>query len=166
MTKAGTLKAFRLIHLYIGVFITPALLFFAFTGALQTFGLHESSAEHPGPPPKWIVTLAQIHKKQTAIVPQRKPAAPPKDSAAAPKPGTGGDDHGKADSAPTAPKPAPAPKHNKFPLQMFFALVCWGLFFSTLTGLYMTYNYVRNKLLVTAVLLAGIVIPPLLLLIQ
>jgi hypothetical protein len=154
MIKAGTIKAFRLIHLYIGVFITPALLFFALTGALQTFGLHESSADHPGAPPKWIVTLAQIHKKQTAVVPQRKPQAPPRD--AAPKDGT---------PAPTpAPKPPAGPKHNKLPLQIFFALVCWGLFFSTMTGLYMTYNFVRNKPLVTVVLLAGMVIPPLLLL--
>jgi len=30
------LKYLRLLHLYTGVFIAPALLFFAFTGALQT----------------------------------------------------------------------------------------------------------------------------------
>ncbi len=37
------LKYTRLVHLYLGVFITPALLFFAFTGALQTFSLHETT---------------------------------------------------------------------------------------------------------------------------
>ena len=38
-SKNDTLKLFRTLHLYIGTFIAPALLFFAFTGALQTFSL-------------------------------------------------------------------------------------------------------------------------------
>src|ERR1700757_615591 len=68
------LKSLRLIHLYIGVFIAPALLFFAFTGALQTFSLHETTRGSSYKPPAWAVMLGQIHKKQTPIVPIRKPA--------------------------------------------------------------------------------------------
>src|SRR5712672_3037500 len=70
------LKYLRLIHLYTGVFIAPALLFFAFTGALQTFSLHETTRGSSYKPPAWAVMLAQIHKKQTPIVPIRKPAPP------------------------------------------------------------------------------------------
>src|ERR1700749_3626882 len=70
------LKYFRLIHLYVGIFIAPALLFFAFTGALQTFSLHETTRGSSYKPPAWAVMLAQIHKKQTPIVSVRKPAPP------------------------------------------------------------------------------------------
>src|SRR5260370_726866 len=68
------LKYLRLIHLYTGIFIAPALLFFAFTGALQIFSLHETTRGSSYKPPAWAVMLGQIHKKQTPIVPVRKPA--------------------------------------------------------------------------------------------
>src|SRR3984893_4884025 len=71
------LKYLRLTHLYTGVFIAPALLFFAFTGALQTFSLHETTRGSNYKPPAWAVTLGQIHKKQTPVVPVRK-LPPPK----------------------------------------------------------------------------------------
>lgn len=57
-TLLPMLKVCRQVHLYLGIFISPALLFFAFTGALQTFNLHEAS--HNGgsyKPAKWIVEL-------------------------------------------------------------------------------------------------------------
>src|SRR5438445_4741249 len=73
-TSHKLLRYFRLIHLYTGVFIAPALLFFAFTGALQTFSLHETTRGSSYKPPAWAVMLAQIHKKQTPSVPVRKPA--------------------------------------------------------------------------------------------
>ena len=74
MSSAHKLLRFlRLIHLYIGVFIAPALIFFAFTGALQTFSLHETTRGSNYKPPAWAVVLAQIHKKQTPVVPVRKP---------------------------------------------------------------------------------------------
>ena len=72
-----TSQIFRLLHLYIGVFTTPALIFFAFTGALQTFSLHETTRGSSYKPPAWAMVLAQIHKKQTPIVPVKK-AAPDK----------------------------------------------------------------------------------------
>src|SRR3982750_3650156 len=70
------LRYLRLIHLYTGVFIAPAVLFFAFTGALQTFSLHETTRGSSYKPPAWAVLLAQIHKKQTPVVPVRKPPPP------------------------------------------------------------------------------------------
>jgi hypothetical protein len=70
------LKATRLTHLYLGVFISPALIFFAFTGALQTFSLHETTRGSSYKPPAWAVTLGQIHKKQTPVVPVRRTPPP------------------------------------------------------------------------------------------
>ena len=63
----------RLVHLYLGIFTAPALIFFAFTGALQTFSLHETTRGSAYKPPAWAVTLGQIHKKQTPVVPVRRP---------------------------------------------------------------------------------------------
>jgi len=150
-TSPATLKLFRKIHLYFGIFIAPMLLFFAFTGAVQTFSLHETTQGSSYKPPAWLVTLGQIHKKQTSVVPVRKqrPADAPKLA--------------KTDAAP-APKPVDAPpQKSHLPLKIFFLIVAIGLFTSTLTGIYMAYKYNQSKLVVTALLLAGAIIPLLLL---
>jgi hypothetical protein len=167
-TSHTFLKYVRLTHLYLGVFISPALLFFAFTGALQTFSLHETTRGSSYKPPAWAVTLGQIHKKQTPIVPVRKGPPPerPAEKAAPEKPTekTGADAavQPPAIAAPKAPD-APAPKpHNALPLKIFFLFVAIGLFVSTVSGLYMSYKYIRNRMLVTALLIAGVVIPVLL----
>lgn len=62
--KSILLKLARQIHLYIGLFSAPALLFFAFSGALQTFSLHKSSSDYK--PASWIAVLGELHKNQTA----------------------------------------------------------------------------------------------------
>jgi outer membrane biosynthesis protein TonB len=166
------LKYIRLIHLYLGVFTTPALLFFAFTGALQTFSLHETTRGSSYKPPAWAVTLGQIHKKQTTVVPVRRLPPPDKPSDRPDKPSDkpATDKSQSVSSAPAQPAPnapkspeVPAPKpHNALPLKIFFLLVAIGLFVSTLTGLYMSYKYIRNWTLITAILIVGIVIPILL----
>jgi hypothetical protein len=173
MSSSHTLlKYIRLIHLYLGVFIAPALLFFAFTGALQTFSLHETTRGSSYKPPAWAVTLGQIHKKQTTVVPVRRlpPSDKPADRPDKPAEKVATD---KSQAVPPVAQPAPnaPPKspdapaqktHNALPLKIFFLLVAIGLFVSTLTGLYMSYKYIRNRALITAILIAGIVIPILL----
>jgi hypothetical protein len=163
------LKYFRLIHLYIGVFIAPALLFFAFTGALQTFSLHETTRGSSYKPPAWAVLLAQIHKKQTPVVPVRK--LPPTDRSAGKASTEKSTSEASAQEKPQGPPTVssqPAPKsddasgpkaHNALPLKIFFLLVAIGLFTSTLTGLYMSYKYIRNRNLITVILIAGIILP-------
>jgi hypothetical protein len=144
--KRALLHYTRYTHLYLGVFIAPALLFFAFTGALQTFSFHETTRGSSYKPPAWIVTLAQIHKKQTTTVPARK-LQPPSAPTASPK----------AEQA--QPATSPSKTHNPLPLKLFFLLVSIGLFISTLSGLYMSYRYSRNRPLITAILVAGILLP-------
>jgi hypothetical protein len=176
MARNRVLQTFRITHLYFGVFIAPALLFFAFTGAMQTFGLHETNRDHPNyKPAHWIAVLAQIHKKQTDLVPVRKPQPP---SASAVATGNSAADadpdhpHRRRDQAAAEPAgvPAPAPltvpvHHNPLPLRIFFLVVCIGLFTSTATGIYMSYKFNRNRRLVSLTLAAGVIIPPLLLLV-
>jgi hypothetical protein len=157
------LKYTRLVHLYLGVFIAPALLFFAFTGALQTFSLHETTRGSSYKPPAWAVMLGQIHKKQTPIVPVRKLPPPDNQSDKATSDKAGSEKLQSSPASPSEPAPAAAPKtHNPLPLKCFFLLVAIGLFISTLSGLYMSYKYIRNRSLITTILLAGVIIPILL----
>jgi hypothetical protein len=176
MSRKSFLRLFRLTHLYLGVFITPALLFFAFTGALQTFGLHETNRDHPNyKPAHWIAVLSQLHKKQTTTLPIRRLQLPATPSTVA----AGGEssEHSNrhhepsenaAASAPletskaatiSPPPPAVTATRHPLPLRIFFLVVCIGLFNSTLTGLYMSYSYIRRKTLITGLLIAGVVVP-------
>ena len=169
----GTLKLFRKLHLYIGIFISPALLFFAFTGAMQTLSLHETVRGSEYKPSLFLMTLAQIHKNATWKIQPHKPESASEGDKAKGGKHDGSPDTAKAgdadkNSAPSAaPAPAPAPVLSKrqmhLPLKIFFLLVALGLFTSTLTGIYMAYKYERSKLLVTALLLVGAITPMLLL---
>ena len=143
-TFVPALKVIRLVHLYLGVFIAPAILFFAFTGALQTFSLHDAAKDGSYKPANWIAALAQLHKKQTAELPPRKDPSVKNCSMDDPK---------------TQKKHDSAPKRNALTMKIFFLIVSLGLSLSTITGLYMSYIYCRNKLGMKVVLLAGVVIP-------
>ena len=157
------LKISRTIHLYLGVFTAPALLFFAITGGLQTFSLHETTRGSSYAPPAWLASAAQLHKKQTTVKPMRR--ARPKEVAE-----TTVQTNPAAGAKPIRPagqpsdKPAMAPRKNLLPMKMFFALVALGLAISTLSGLYMAWRYSRRPRLFGTVLAAGFAVPLLLLL--
>jgi len=59
-----TMKQIRQLHLYLGTLFAPLIIFFAFSGALQTFGFHESTKDGSYRAPAWIAALAEIHKDQ------------------------------------------------------------------------------------------------------
>jgi hypothetical protein len=181
MSKShAVLKFMRKVHLYLGIFTTPALLFFAFTGAMQTFSLHETTQGSNYKPPAWIATLAQLHKKQDTTVPVRKmrPAAigsgergnsgnglegPSSSSALQGAPGrvAKGADSGAAEGRTGGQ--APLARKGHLPMKIFFLLVSVSLGLSTLTGVYMSYKYDRGWWQLTGILLAGVVMPFLLL---
>lgn len=153
------LKLVRQIHLYIGVFIAPALLFFALTGGLQVFSLHETTRGSDYKPPAWLVTLAQVHKKQTAVVPVHKARSDADSHPATPAVAATG-----AASNPITPiQVKPEGQHDDarhaILLKIFFAFVALGLFVSTLIGLYMAYRYSRKPGLITVILAAGVLLP-------
>ena len=151
--RHGFLKFARQLHLYLGAFTAPALLFFAFTGALQTFGLHERHRGSDYQPPRWLVTMAQLHKKQTMDVPMRR--LRPGAVAAT----TGSGPMAMRDAPRDEARRATKPAHNALPLKIFSALVSLGLMLSTLTGIYMAYRYTRNGRLVGAALIGGVLVP-------
>jgi hypothetical protein len=153
------LKLIRQIHLYFGVFIAPALIFFALTGAMQTFNLHETSQGSSYKPTTFLATMAQIHKKQTWMLAKPRPAG---DAAKPDKASKPADAIKPVDPQPMTALPTAKWKQH-LPLKLFFLLVSIGLFISTLTGITMAYKYNRSKLVVTSLLVAGTIIPLLLL---
>ncbi len=153
------MKTIRLLHLYLGTFIAPSLLFFALTGAIQTLGLHEARRGSGYQPATWIKMLAQVHKHQTMELPQHRPALPDqraqteKPKAEAPLPAKTDDAHAEHSG-----------HKSPWPLKIFFLFVCFGLAFTTLLGLYMSFTFNRNKKLVTLLLVLGVIVPVALLL--
>jgi len=124
------MKAVRLVHFYLGVFFAPLILFFAFTGIMQVFKLHESYRETPGSQGDWIAWFGQFHKEQAWIPPKVAPATPPK---------------------PKEEKPRPM----RWPI----ALMGVALIASTILGLYMAFNYPRRRKQSVLAFVAGIAIP-------
>jgi len=67
------IKAMRNIHLYLGVFFAPLLMFFLISGCWQTFGLHEANDEGTYKPPAIVKSLSAVHKDQRWADRSKKP---------------------------------------------------------------------------------------------
>lgn len=144
--KGTTLRSLRQWHHYIGVFLAPAVLFFAFSGLIQVLGWQDQRNPPPAP---WVSAIAGIHKKQA--LPKPRPAEPARTPAGAPRAG-GDKDHDH--------------DHDAFtPLKIFALLVAIGLFTTTLIGLTIALGTraMRSKALIALGL--GVVVPVVLLLV-
>lgn len=158
MTSAASLKSVRLIHRYLGLFFSPTILFFAITGGLQMFGLHETARGSSYMPPNILVHLSQLHKEGTLYLPPQKVAVP--NSA---KPDEAKPDGPKLEAPkPTQTSPA-MPPPNPLPTKIFFAATALALAVSTCTGIMMGWKYARRKSIVLLILAAGVLIPAILL---
>jgi hypothetical protein len=137
------LAAIRRFHSWFGVFIAPSILFFALTGSLQLFTLHEAHGDYH--PPAVIEKLGMLHKDQVFVLkPKRAPAA-----AQAPKP-----------AAPAAEAHHDeGPKTSTLALKWFFLFVAASLVVSTCLGLWMALSYSADKRVLWLVFLAGAAIP-------
>jgi hypothetical protein len=145
----NTMRLVRRYHLYLGVFFAPAIFFFALSGALQTFRLQEEKG-YGGTPPGWIVWMASVHKDSSL----------PKAQAAH------DDDHDHPDDkpAPAAKAPKPPSKHFTLPMKIFALLMSIGLMFSALLGVLIALNSRQTRRMSIAMLVAGSVLPLVLLL--
>jgi hypothetical protein len=141
MQRSSTIRALKIAHRYLGLFFAPAILFFAFTGALQTFGWHETTRGSSYVPARWIVKLAQIHKKQTLTLPAPKAKVPAADP-------------GDAHSNPVKKSPG-----SKFALQCFVFAMSIGLAATTLLGIIMAMLYGGDRRIACGVVIAGILFP-------
>lgn len=140
------MQSIRLWHSYIGILIAPSVIFFALTGVLQIFSLHESHGSYT--PPALIEKLSSMHKDQ--VFEQKHQDQPGPDV--------------KSDQHP----PGPQNEHEEGPtlgtmlLKLFFSFVALSLTISTLLGLWMGLKHPVRKRTSWLLLLAGIVLPILL----
>jgi len=135
--KGTTLRTLRQWHHYIGVFLAPAILFFAFSGLIQVLGWQD---QRNPPPAGWVSAIAGIHKHQ--MLPKPRPVEPARKPAGARPAGDDDHDHG-----------------GLAPLKIFALLVAIGLFTTTLIGLTIalgTRNLRRPALIALGL---GIVVP-------
>ena len=143
-TKSATAtKTIRLVHRYLGLFFAPAILFFAFTGALQTFGWHETARGSDYAPPAWLVQMAQLHKKQTLSVPAAK-------SKLAKSP---------ADLPAATPRKSTEGVGSKFALKCFVFVMSLALMLTTILGVVMALRYGGEPRIVWMVVALGSLFP-------
>jgi hypothetical protein len=146
MLKVQQIRALRQLHYYVGVFLAPAIILFALSGALQTFRLQEEKG-FGGPPPGWIVWMASVHKDQAQ--PRAAPAGVKKPS-------------GEAKPSQAAQKPG-AERPSTLPLKIFVILLAIGLIASALLGVVIALNNRATRRVSAILLAAGAVVPLLLL---
>jgi len=141
--QAGTMRQIRQFHRYLGLFFTPAILFFAFSGMLQTFDFHEP--QQGAAPPRWIAIIARIHKKQDLPKPRPPRAA-------------------RAGKSGESKVPPPAATHSAFPLKVFVGLMSIGLILSSLLGSLIALNTRNTRRGAVVMLAIGTLLPIILLL--
>lgn len=116
------MKFLRKLHLYLGCFFTPILLFFAVTGALQTFELHEQQKNSSYVPPAILKLLSEVHIHQRW------------ETAAA-----------------------------SVPFRWFAVAAALGFLITSLLGIVMAFKLGKSKMIVWLCLIAGMLLPVLLL---
>ena len=140
----------RLAHWYAGVFFAPTIIFFAFSGVLQVFKLHESYRQVPGAQGDWIAWMSQVHKEGSLIPPRPAPAK------AAPRPAV-------VPLAPGAEPPKGEKRERSSAFKWFAALMGVSLIGAALAGLWIAFNYPKRRRAFYATLGAGILLPIILL---
>lgn len=138
------MAAIRVWHTYLGMLIAPSILFFALTGALQIFSLHESHGAYQ--PLPLVEKLGMLHKDQVFALKERheRPPEPATAQNAPPPPADDDDDH------------VPL---GTLVLKWFFLLVAAGLISSTVLGLWIGLTHLRHKRVALGLLVVGIVLP-------
>ena len=140
------MRKVRQFHLYIGVFFTPAILFFAISGGLQTFRLQQESGWGGAPAPAWITWIASVHTDQAGPRDEKKPEAgkprPPIDPARA------------AERA--------ARQQAVLPMKIFTVLLAVALTLSSLLGAVIAINMRATRRVAIVMLVAGSLLPILL----
>ena len=120
------------------MFFAPTIIFFAFSGVMQVFKLHEAYRATPGAQGDWIAWMSQVHKEAALIPPRPAPAKAP-----------------QAENRP----PSEPRKERSSAFKWFAALMGISLIGASLAGLWIAFNYPKRRRSFYASLLAGMVIP-------
>ena len=140
------LASLRRFHVYLSMFVAPSVIFFAATGGLQIFGLHEAS--NGVEPPAVLAKLGQLHKNQTLVLRPKRPT---------PAPGA----KPKAEAAPHTETPL-GPPPARLALKLVWAGAALGMIFSSGLGIAMVVVHHPRRNLMLGVLALGTLLPLLL----
>jgi len=146
-----TPRLLRDLHTYLAVFFAPTILFFALTGALQVFGLHQANDKGYVPIPI-VEKLSQVHihmlyqLKPRRLEPAKPSAQPPKSVETA--------------SAKSADTPKPAKKRSaSWATKIFFGCAAAGLTLASLLGLWIGLTQGRLRKVSALLAILGAAIP-------
>ncbi|MDP9066534.1 MAG: PepSY domain-containing protein [Pseudomonadota bacterium] len=133
----------RTVHTYLGILIAPSVLFFALTGALQLFSLHEAHGSYV--PPAFIEKLSSVHKDQVFAQKAHEENGPaPADA---------------KEHTPPAAEHEAEPQLGTVLLKWCFLLVALALCTSTALGLWIGLTHVRRTRTRWMLLGIGILLP-------
>ena len=183
------MKTIRSLHFYLGIFFAPSIIFFAFSGALQSFGLHEGD-NHA----KWIEEMGEVHKNQRPPdwmkaapkaqpsggqpAPQQQPpqqaAAPASAPSSSPASTTAsGTAQSTSPAASMQATPAPAQaapvrrgpprKPKSVPFKVFSAVMATGLILSSILGILIAFRMKPDPKPIWVMLILGTILPMVLL---
>ena len=150
-------------HAYLGMFISPGVLFFSLTGAVQLFNLHEAHGNYH--PPALLEKLGKLHKdqviEQNKVVAEDAPAVDPDAATSV-----------AHDAAPVAAGSQEHAHHheqklqrvNVYLLKWFCLFVALGLATSTAFGIWMGLQQTLRRRTHVILLMVGAVVPLLLIL--
>lgn len=125
--RAARLRLVRQLHNWVALFVAPSLIFFALTGMVQLFGLHEAEGGYK--PLPVIEKLGQVHIHQKyALRPVRRPAAAPAQPA-----------------APAAAPPAEAAPIGLTLVKWTFLLMSAGMAASGVLGIWLAVSNSRQR---------------------
>jgi hypothetical protein len=134
------MSSIRTWHTYLGLLIAPSVLFFALTGTLQLFSLHESHGSYQ--PAVLIEKLSAVHKDQVFALKEH-------------------DDHhaDHADHAHDQDAHEEEPSLGTMLLKWYFLVVALTLSVSTALGIWMGLNHVRHRRMGWVLLAIGTIVP-------
>ncbi len=144
--KPQTMRKVRQFHHYLGIFFAPAIFFFAATGSYQVFRLQQASGWGGAEPPAAMAFMASVHTDQ----------ARPKIEA--PKPA-----EARRPIDPARAAERDARKRRTLPLKIFTLLMGIALMLSSLLGVVIALNIASMRRASVMLLVAGSVLPLLLL---
>ena len=138
----------RQLHIYLSLFVAPSLMFFALSGALQTFRIPDRADA-----PMALVKVARLHKDDVFAPKPVKAPRPAQPQA-----------HGEPGAAIGKPRPPAAqspPKPGPYTtaLKWYFSIASVIMAITTALGIWMALAFGRRKGWMAATLLAGAAAP-------
>ena len=148
----------RLAHSYVSAFIAPMIVFFAISGSLQIYDLHEAhDAYKPG---SLISSLARLHKNQVfAPEPQHGAEPPGGRQAEATSPGDRPKGELAKKRAPQGKRPEREPTLATQILKALFVFEALALVLTTLLGVWIGVTHPKRARTFWIILGAGALLP-------